>query len=115
VYRVTVRGRFGTLTDQARRYLVGAQAEHDLFVSAYTVEGTFTYDRAVAFFNLRYEVRLASDLASDQAASAVALAEAELFLRTMDFTHRGLKVGVVDASAIWEDAARSAQTQRDGR
>jgi hypothetical protein len=101
VYRVTVRGRFGELTDQARRYLTGAQAEHDLFVSAYTVEGTFTYDTRIAFFNLRYEVRLPSATATEQAAGERGLAEAEAFLRTMGFPHRGLKVGVVDATAMW--------------
>ena len=99
VFRVTVRGRFGALEDRERRYLVGARAEHDIFVSAYTAEGTFTYDARIDFFNLRYEVR-AEDAA---AAGAAGEREAEAFLRTMRFAHRGLKVDVVDVSAVWDD------------
>jgi hypothetical protein len=100
VFRVTVRGRFGELSDRARRYLVGAVDEHSIFKSAYTPEGTFTYDDKIAFFNLRYELRATGD---DRAAMAElqALDEAETFLRTMAFTHRGLKAKVVDMSALW--------------
>ncbi len=105
VFRVTVRGQFDALTDEARRYLTGAQAEHDLFVSAYTPEGTFTYDARILFFNLRYELRSAaadaSTLVSDEA-----LHEAELFLRTMKFGHKNLRVtDAVDTTAIWDDLA----------
>ncbi|MEQ1704277.1 MAG: DUF6204 family protein, partial [Ilumatobacteraceae bacterium] len=80
VFRVTVRGQFDALSDEARRYLTGAQTEHDLFVSAYTPEGTFTYDSRILFFNLRYELRSAAADASTQV-EAAALQEAELFLR----------------------------------
>ena len=102
VCRVTVRGRFATLTPEVRRYLEAARAEHDIFVSAYTAEGTFTYDARIDFFNLRYEIRSAAD---DPMADAAArgLAEASLFLRTMGFAHRGLKADVVDMTAMWND------------
>jgi hypothetical protein len=103
VHRVTVRGRFHQLSDEARRYLAQAQPEHDVFVSAFTAEGTFTYDERIAFFNLRYEVRGADD---DADAGARGLVEAEQFLRTMKFGHQGLRVDVVDAGAIWDDVAR---------
>jgi hypothetical protein len=97
VHRVTVRGRFVDLSDQARRYLVGARAEHDIFVSAFTPEGTLTYDHRVLFFNLRYEVRCAVD--ADP--STVALIEAERFLRTMGFGHSALQATAFDVSAVW--------------
>jgi hypothetical protein len=103
VHRVTVRGRFHDLSDEARRYLVAAQPEHDIFVSAFTAEGTFTYDDRIAFFNLRYEVRGAAD---DAEASAIGLREAERFLRTMRFGHKGLRTEVADVSAVWDDVAR---------
>ena len=103
VFRVTVRGRFHDLSDAARRYLVGAQVEHDIFVSAFTVEGTFTYDERIAFFNLRYEIRGADD---DAAAATAALEEASRFLRTMRFGYQGLRADAVDTSAIWDDVAR---------
>jgi Family of unknown function (DUF6204) len=102
VHRVTVRGQFRDLTDASRQYLVRSKAEHDIFVSAYTPEGTFTYDDRIQFFNLRYEVRAAS---TDDAAVAGEL-EADSFLRTMGFGHGDLKVDVVDVSAIWDGVAR---------
>lgn len=105
VFRVTVRGQFAELTDEARRYLTGAQAEHDIFVSAYTPEGTFTYDSRILFFNLRYELRSGAADASTPVAAA-ALKEAELFLRTMKFGHKNLRVTeTADTTAIWDDLA----------
>jgi hypothetical protein len=106
VHRVTVRGRFHQLSDEARRYLVHAQPEHDIFVSAFTEEGTFTYDERIAFFNLRYEIRGAHD---DASAAATASEEAGLFLRTMQFGYQGLRADAVDVSAIWDDVARRGE------
>ena len=106
-FRVTVRGRFDDLTERARRYLVGARAEHDLFVSAFTPEGTFTYDDRILFFNLRYEIRADGPRASDDAGD-LAIAEAEQFLDTMGFGYTGLRAQVADLSAMWNDAARRA-------
>jgi hypothetical protein len=106
VHRVTVRGRFHQLSDEARRYLVQAQPEHDIFVSAFTAEGTFTYDDRIAFFNLRYEVRGSDD---DAAAAATSLEEATRFLHTMKFGCQGLRADVVDVGAIWDDVARRSR------
>ena len=97
VFRVTVRGQFTNLSDEARRYLVKAQAEHDLFVSAYTPEGTLSYDERILFFNMRYEVHTDSE----EKAQASSLVEAEFFLQTMCFTHKPLKATAVDVSQIW--------------
>ncbi|MCB0965468.1 MAG: hypothetical protein KDB37_01420 [Ilumatobacter sp.] len=100
VFRVTVRGRFHELSERARAYLVGAQAEHDIFVSAYTPEGTFTYDERILFFNLRYEIRAnGPDAESD--AITEGLLEAEQFLATMGFGHQGLTAKAADLSAMW--------------
>ncbi len=98
IYRVTVRGRFQNLDDTTRAYLAREQSEHDIFKSAYTAEGTFTYDARLLFFNLRYEVRSA-DGADD--AGTVGLLEADMFLRTLGLGFTGLKVDVVDTSAMW--------------
>lgn len=105
IHRVTVRGRFVGLTDDRRQYLVRAQPEHDIFVSAFTPEGTFTYDDRIAFFNLRYEIRCGGD-SPTQEAGDTALLEAEMFLSTMGFGHGPLKADVVDATAIWDDVER---------
>jgi hypothetical protein len=97
VFRVTVRGQFTNLSDEARRYLVKAQAEHDLFLSAYTPEGTLSYDKRIMFFNMRYEVHAESE----EKALASSLLEAETFLQTMGFAHKELKANAVDVRQIW--------------
>jgi Family of unknown function (DUF6204) len=99
VYRVTVRGQFKGLSEAASRYLRGSAAEHDLFVSSFTQEGTFTYDERLQFFNLRYEVRTKTTDDIDDPA-AVALSEAQLFLRTMRITHGPLRAAVMDMTAM---------------
>jgi len=101
VYRVTVRGRFEGLDERTRARLLAAVDEHDIFVSAYTVEGTFTYDHKLEFFNLRYEVRLNGASASEKEAADVGLREAEEFLRTLGYGHKGLRAKAVDMATMW--------------
>ncbi len=101
-FRVTIRGRFHELSERASTYLRGARAEHDIFVSAYTPEGSLTYDDRIDFFNLRYECR-ADD---EDSAELECLEEAERFLDTMQFGHRDLRATVTDLSAMWDSAAR---------
>ena len=98
VYRVTVRGRFASLDEKTRTYLAREQPEHDIFKSAYTTEGTFTYDTDIRFFNLRYEVRTTEG--ADEAGK-IGLTEAEAFLQTLGYGFEKLKVNVVDTSAMW--------------
>ena len=100
VYRVTARGRFRNLSESARSYLVRQQSDHDIFKSAFTAEGTFTYDEKIQFFNLRYEVRTADGA---EAAGKIGESEATLFLTTLGYPFHPLKITVVDASAMWGD------------
>jgi len=100
VYRVTVRGKFGSLDEATQAYLTREQPEHDIFKSAYTAEGTFTYDERIHFFNLRYEIRCNDD--SDDAEN-LACQEAEFFLRTLKIPHEITKVSVVDTSTMWSE------------
>jgi hypothetical protein len=106
IFRVTVRGRFRGLTKRARDSLVGALGEHDVSRAAFTGEGTLTYDAAIDFFSLRYEVRTATG-ASDGGAGAEAARmgqeNAHEFLVTMGFGYRHLKVTTTDMSALWSD------------
>ena len=104
MFRVTVRGRFHELTDRALRYLVTTQGDHDIFRSAYTPEGTFTFDERILFFNLRYELR---EYGADAAATAEmeGLDEAQRFLETMGFGYTGLRATVVDMSTMTVDGA----------
>ena len=97
-YRVTARSRFKDLSEQARSSLLKAQPDHDIFKSAFTAEGTFTYDEKVLFFNLRYEVRTSE---GSEAAGLIAQEEAELFLKTLGYSSYPLKITVTDVSAMW--------------
>lgn len=101
-YRVTVRGRFHELDERARGYLQRHRAEHDIFLSGFTPEGTLTYDDRLDFFNLRYEVRLEGDDVSPQRAVEVAEAEAGAFLGTLRLGYRNLRSDVMDLRAITE-------------
>ena len=102
IYRVTARGRFKDLSEQAHSFLVRQQPDHDIFKSAYTTEGTFTYDEKIQFFNLRYEVRTSEG--EDDAAS-IGEKEATLFLRTLGYSSHKLKITVANVSAMWEEQA----------
>jgi hypothetical protein len=104
VYRVTVRGHFKDLSEQTRQYLRASVAEHDLFISSFTQEGTFTYDDRLVAFNLRYEVRLGSN--DNREPAAIALGEAEMFLRTMRITHGPLRAATMDMTAMTDRTQR---------
>lgn len=106
VHRVTVRDQFADLSEATRAYVVASQPDHDIFVSAFTEEGTFTYDDRVLFFTLRYEIRCAADVDPSRAA----LTEAEQFLRVMGFGYKSLRAKAMDVSAIWDDVERSRNT-----
>ncbi len=110
VYRVTVRGQFKGLSDRSRAWLGASAAEHDIFLSAFTPEGTFTYDVHLRAFNLRYEVRLKDEhetTAEDPA--AVATKEAELFLGTMGIGHGPLRAAVMDMNEMTARVDRQQQ------
>ena len=102
IYRVTARGRFKDLNEQAHAYLVRQQPDHDIFKSAYTAEGTFTYDEKIQFFNLRYEVRTSE---GEGDAARIGENEATLFLRTLGYSSHKLKITVANVSAMWEEQA----------
>jgi hypothetical protein len=98
--RVTVRGRFGHLTEIAAGYLRDNQLDHDVSNSAYTPDGTLTYDTAIDYFSLRYEIRVVAD-DPDEVAANRGVKEAVHFLRAMGFDHRPLKATVTDVAAAW--------------
>ncbi|SDC53721.1 hypothetical protein SAMN05660690_1811 [Geodermatophilus telluris] len=57
-YRVVVRGVLDGLDDDRRAWLRDRAAEHDLFASAFTEEGTTAYDGRLAAFSHRVVVRV---------------------------------------------------------
>jgi hypothetical protein len=108
-----VRGQFRNLSEQTRAYLLATATEHDLFLSSFTQEGTFTYDERLQFFNLRYEVRCATSITSEPGADPAtkALTEAETFLRILRIGHGSLKAAVMDMSAMTSRAELAKATE----
>jgi hypothetical protein len=100
IMRVTVRGRFSELSNQALEYLRSNQDQHDVSRSKFTTEGTLTYDSLIDFFSLRYEIRLRQG-EPDSLAAEGAINEAESFLRTMEFDYRDLRISVIDMAGVW--------------
>jgi hypothetical protein len=96
-YRVQVIGQFAALTPERKAQLRNEQASHDVTVSAFTPEGTFTYTSALSRFTLRYLL----DVVADSAAQADddALVEAQLMaedlLATQGIPHKALTVSAV--------------------
>ena len=101
-FRVTVRGQFADLSPKAKAFLERHIDEHDIFLARFTPEGTLTYDRALKFFNLRYEVREPDSGEASARAVERALFEAELFLSTMQLGFTRLRAALMDMSAMTE-------------
>ncbi|GAB3436048.1 DUF6204 family protein [Phycicoccus ginsengisoli] len=96
-YRVQVTGQFADLPPTARAQLHARQAEHDLFLAAFTPEGTFTYTPTLTRFTLRYLLEVSEGSAAE--ADAAAAVEGELlamtFLESRNITHKPLTVAAV--------------------
>jgi hypothetical protein len=96
IFRVIVRGRFGTLDDEQRTALQAALDGDDLSNYRFTPSGTLAYDRRLDFFSVRVEVRV--DEADDAPAAAFREAEARA---VAELTRRGLP---------WRDELRTTGT-----
>ena len=107
VFRVTVRGQFHDLDDApaVRQALVDTAADHDIFRSAFTADGTFTYEPALVAFNLRYEVRRRGDDAH-QAALDEGIERAIAYLSGRNISHRHLRASATDMADMWRAARR---------
>ena len=96
-YRVQATGQFVGLTPVLETRLRDEQADHDVFVSAFTPEGTFTYAPSLTRFTLRYLLEVEEVPAAE--ADAAVLVEGELlaadFLASRGLTHKPLTVTAV--------------------
>ena len=105
IFRVTVRGRFSALSGPQRAFLVEALDDHHVTKSAYTAEGTFTYDSNIYSFSLRFEIRVEGEH-PDDLAGELGLQQAETFLRTLGIGYQHLKVTTTDMESMWAAAAK---------
>ncbi|QXC59255.1 hypothetical protein KSP35_12645 [Aquihabitans sp. G128] len=105
IYRAVVRGQFHDLTPEARATLAAEAEDHTVFRSAFTPEGTLTYDERLHFFNVRHELRERGDdgpgaLAAAATERALALVRERLDAR--GFGYKDLKVTLTDMASVWE-------------
>lgn len=106
IYRVVVRGQFADLDDDTRQRLLAEADEHDVFRSAFTADGTFTYDTRLVAFNLRYETRVpdaATENGGDPQEAAVTLARerASTWLTSVGLGHKHLRATATDMATMW--------------
>lgn len=96
-YRVQVTGQFAALGPALSTRLRAEQPDHDVFASAFTPEGTFTYAPSLTRFTLRYLLEVSEESAA--AADEAAVVEGELlaaqFLESQGITHKPLTVSAV--------------------
>ncbi len=105
IYRVVVRGHFHGLDDEQRANLRAAAPDHEIFKSAYTRDGTLTYEPNLVAFSFRYEMREPDDALSDaEAERAVvdaAMAKARASLDVIGVEHRHLRATATNMANVW--------------
>ena len=108
IYRAVVRGHFSNLDDAMRKALIADADIHTYFDSAFTPDGTFTYDKPLVAFNLRYEMRFVPDDPSDPddavtvtEVEAAAMERATAWLDAQGYGRRNLTVSVTDMASMW--------------
>jgi hypothetical protein len=91
-YRVQATGQFSGLVPAVKAELRDQQAAHDLLLSGFTREGTFTYSPSLTRFTLRYLLEVCEGSAAE--ADEAALIEGELLatqlLESRSITHTPL-------------------------
>lgn len=96
-YRVQVSGQFAAPTHAVRARLRAEQPDHEVFVSAFTSEGTFTYAPSLTRFTLRYLLEVSEDSAAeaDEAAAVEGELLASLYLDSRGISYKPLRVSAV--------------------
>ncbi|WP_067820946.1 DUF6204 family protein [Actinomadura kijaniata] len=90
-FRVTVRGRFGELSEESRAVLRAADAHE----TAFTEEGTFSPDATLSVFSFRVQIPAGPDDDEDDA-----LLRAMEILEGHGHPHEILRTAVTDLRAV---------------
>jgi hypothetical protein len=105
IYRVVVRGHFHGLDEGQRANLRAAAPDHEIFKSAYTRDGTLTYEPNLVAFSFRYEMREPDDALSDAEAERgvidAAMAKTRASLEVMGVDHRHLRATATNMANVW--------------
>ncbi|WP_067485775.1 DUF6204 family protein [Actinomadura hibisca] len=91
-FRVTIRGKFGDLTDPQRAALRG---DADAFQIAFTEAGAFAADATLAVFSFRVQIPAEPDDDEDTAGLKALAA-----LESYGFPHEVLRIAVTDMREI---------------
>ncbi|MGK5551579.1 DUF6204 family protein [Actinomadura kijaniata] len=91
-FRVTVRGRFGELSEESRAALRAAADVHE---TAFTEEGAFSVDATLSVFSFRVQIPAGPDDDEDDA-----LLRAMEILEGHGHPHRILRTAVTDLRAV---------------
>lgn len=102
-YRVTLRGRFGTLTHGQRSELLAQQHLHDMFAAKYTPEGTFLYEPELVGFQFRFEL-VSNEPSPEDAELEVAMVAEELAAR--QFANKGIAGRIVQTTLVSMDTIK---------
>lgn len=90
-YRTEVVGHFVRPEGELRERLLATQGEHDVFSSAFTAEGCWTYGPTLTRFTVRYllAVEASSAVAADEDAHTEALVRTMALLEDAGVAWRG--------------------------
>jgi hypothetical protein len=99
-YRVTVRGFFDGLDDHQRSTLRAQLADHDLFSSQFTEEGSLTYDTTLSAFSHRVVVRVEGGPDEEADAATAGELSALAALERLGVGHRRLRSSVTSMDDV---------------
>ncbi len=103
IFRVVVRGHFHDLDPRQRSILLAEAPNHEIFRSAYTADGTLTYEPNLVAFSFRYEIRDSDDppAGAEDRVIEVAMARTRASLEAMGVDHRHLRATATDMASVW--------------
>jgi len=104
IHRVVVRGHFDGLDENMRGRLLAEAGEHEIYRSAFTADGTFTYDDRLVAFNVRYEIRVPDDDDTGDPEAAVvdlAIDRTTRWLTSVGIGHKHLRATATDMTSAW--------------
>ena len=93
IFRVVVRGQFAD---------IDGATDHHFLKSAFTADGTLTYDDQLVAFNFRYEVRHQEPVPDDEEIGAAAMARGVATLARMGVRAKHLRTTITDMATIWD-------------
>ena len=102
IYRVIVRGQFADLDDDSRSTLLTEAPDHHFLRSAFTRDGTLTYDEQLVAFNFRYEVRDSDDELGVDEISDGCIGRSVATLASRGIQAKHLRSEVTDMASMWE-------------